>query len=77
MKPQTRRTLEVLRSRGPDGLTPLEALEWVGTQRLAARIDELRGDGFDIDRTLITTPRGARVARYVLHEKPEQMAAFG
>jgi hypothetical protein len=73
MKPQTRRTLAVLRSRGADGLTPLEALELVGTQRLAARVYELEAAGYRITRTLVDIPRGGRVARYVLHEAPVQL----
>lgn len=68
LKPQTARTLAVLRSRGADGLTPLQALELVGTQRLAARVYELEAAGFRIDRTLVEIPRGGRVARYVLIE---------
>jgi hypothetical protein len=68
VKPQTERTLRVLQDRGIFGLTPLEALELVGTQRLAARVYELEAEGYRITRTLITTPRGARVARYVLVE---------
>ena len=58
------------------GLTPLDALELVGTARLAARVFELEAEGYRIERTLETTPRGARVARYRLIEM-EQLAAFG
>jgi len=76
MKPSTTRTLAVLRQRGSRGLTPLDALELVGTQRLAARVFELEAEGYRIERTLETTPRGARVARYRLIET-EQLAAFG
>jgi hypothetical protein len=71
MKPQTERTLRVLRAKGGDGLTPLEALELVGTQRLAARIYELQAEGYDITRTLKATARGARIACYVLHESEQ------
>jgi len=74
VKPQTTRTLDVLRSRGADGLSPDEAREWVGTDRLAARIWELEAEGHVITRTLETSPRGARYARYVLHERPVQLA---
>ena len=70
LKPQTYRTLSVLRARGPLGLTPLQALEFVGTQRLAARVYELEAAGYRIDRTLMRTPRGARIARYVLTGEP-------
>ncbi|HET6493903.1 MAG TPA: helix-turn-helix domain-containing protein [Thermoleophilia bacterium] len=68
MKPQTLRTLAVLRNRGEEGMTALDALEWVGTQRLAARIDELRKEGHRIERDMIRTRNGAHVARYRLVE---------
>ena len=68
MKPQTQRTLAVLRNRGKDGMTALDALEWVGTARLAARIDELRKDGHVIERDMVATRNGAHVARYRLVE---------
>ena len=68
MKPQTERTLSVLRNRGAEGMTALDALEWVGTQRLAARVDELRREGHDIEREMVRTRNGAHVARYRLIE---------
>jgi hypothetical protein len=68
VKPATARTLRVLRARGADGLTPGEARELVGTDRLAARVWELEAEGYSITRTLVTVGQGARVARYVLHE---------
>jgi len=63
---QNERTLELLRLRGPRGLTALEALEAGCGMRLAARIADLRAAGHIIDSETITTPNGARVARYVL-----------
>lgn len=69
----TEAVLALLRQRGPAGLTPLEALELVGTMRLAARIADLRAMGHDIETQTYTTKSRARVARYVLHEKPEQL----
>ena len=68
MKPQTQRTLAVLRNRGAEGMTVLDALEWIGTQRLAARVDELRREGHDIEREMVRTRNGARIARYRLIE---------
>lgn len=53
--------LDALR-RGP--LTPLEALERIGTMRLAARIDELRQQGHAIVTEKIKTPTGKHVAQY-------------
>jgi hypothetical protein len=58
----------------PEGLTPLEALDAGCGFRLGARIYELRAAGYDIETTWQTTITGARIARYVLHERPEQMA---
>lgn len=66
---QTERILALLRERGRIGLTPKEALAEVGTMRLAARIADLRAAGHDITTETFTTPNGARVARYVLHER--------
>jgi hypothetical protein len=71
--PQTRRILSLLRERR-DGVTPLDALNVVGSFRLAARIKELRDAGHDIETVNERTPGGARVARYVLHE-PARAAA--
>ena len=68
MKPQTQRTLAVLRNRGAGGMTALDALEWVGTARLAARVDELRKEGHRIERDMIRTRGGTHVARYRLVE---------
>lgn len=64
---QCRLILALLRQR-PEGITPLEALNMVGSFRLAARIKDLRDQGFDIETVLETTPSGKRVARYRLHE---------
>lgn len=72
MKPQTRRVLTLLRASGPEGLTHLEALHAGCGSRLAARVAELRADGYDVRSSLVTTSNGARIARYVLHEAPVQ-----
>jgi len=64
--------LALLRSRGVLGVTPLEALEHVGTMRLAARINDLRAAGYDIEtQTWTTTATRKRVVRYVLHEQEQ------
>ena len=75
---QTAAVLDLLRSRGSKGVTPLDALEIVGSFRLAARISELRSAGYDIRTEKLVLPRrgGKIVARYVLEEKPEQLTAF-
>ena len=69
---QTDALLALLRERGPLGVTPLEALEAIGSFRLAARIFDLRAEGYDIERQTWTTPSGATVARYCLIEAPVQ-----
>ena len=76
MKPQTEATLRALRIRGREGMTPLEALDWIGTDRLAASIYELREEGYIISRRMVPTPRGTGShARYVLEEDlPTAMA---
>lgn len=76
MKPQTRRVLTLLRANGPDGLTHLEALYAGCGSRLAARVAELREDGYDVRSSLVPTSNGAHVARYVLHEAPVQAALW-
>jgi hypothetical protein len=63
---QTEAVLALLRSRGSEGLTALDALGIVGTMRLAARISDLRAAGHLITTETVTTPNGARVARYRL-----------
>ena len=73
MKPGTLEVLALLRAR-PSGLTAFDALAEVGCFRLAARIGELRADGYDIATETITTGSGKHVARYVIHERPVQLA---
>lgn len=76
MKPSTARVLALLRERGDAGLTQLDCLANGGGSRLAARVNDLRVEGFDIASDLIVVPTrggGARVARYVIRDKPEQL----
>jgi hypothetical protein len=69
--------LELLRSRGDRGITALDALELVGSFRLAARISDLRAMGFTITSTPETTAAGARIARYRLIEpKPYEQTVL-
>jgi hypothetical protein len=72
MKPMTRLTLSLLRA-FPEGVTPLIALDCGCGFRLGARVHELREAGYDVETEWETTAAGARIARYVLHEKPEQL----
>ncbi len=46
-------------------ITPIDALNQYGCFRLAARIDELRREGLDIE-TVTQTRNGKRYAAYVL-----------
>jgi hypothetical protein len=66
---QTEEVLALLRER-PDGITAMEALEEVGTSRLAARIADLKALGYVIESELVQVNarngRKARVARYRL-----------
>ena len=47
-------------------LTPMDALEQFGCFRLAARIHELRRDGWGIQERTVETRGGKRVAEYSL-----------
>jgi hypothetical protein len=69
---QTQAVLALLRERGEDGLTPLEALSIIGSFRLAARIadaKQLLDPDEDIVTLRATLPNGKTVARYVLRRK--------
>ncbi len=60
--------IELLRLRGSDGVTPLLALQEIGTLRLAAVVFDLRAAGWNIETEIIETPSGKHVARYTLRE---------
>ncbi len=61
--------LALLRAR-PEGVTSFDALREVGSMRLAARVLDLRHDGYDIEADTVKVRarngRIARVARYRL-----------
>lgn len=63
---QKERVLQILKERGVQGLTALEALEVAGTMRLAAYVKFLRDDGYDIKAETIKVPSGKHVAKYTL-----------
>lgn len=63
---QAEQLLELLRERGDAGVTPLLALDRIGSFRLAARISDLKAAGHAIRSDRVTTSGGAVVARYVL-----------
>lgn len=55
----------------PDGITPLEAMNFYGIMRLGARIWALKADGHDIKTETVKRKRGKKTikyARYVLRE---------
>ena len=64
---QSARLLDLLRSQGSEGVGFWEAVDIVGTTRLAARVKNLRDAGHDIETRWETTPMKKRVARYVWH----------
>jgi hypothetical protein len=72
---QTTAVVSLLRSRGDKGLTPLEALEIVGSLRLAARIADARDPSSGLlgdDEEIVTesvTRDGKTYARYVLRRR--------
>lgn len=77
MKPATRQVLDLLRLRGKDGLTPAEARNAIACDRLAARVYELRADGYAVQSVTERTPMGARIARYYLTPERRFAAVTG
>lgn len=77
---QAQQVLALLRLRGEQGLTALDALERLQCFRLASRVHELTAAGHTITSTMIEVPpHGKRVAKYVLHDPQphlEQTAMF-
>ena len=59
---QTRDILNMLKS-NPNGITPRDALDWAGCFRLAARIADLRAQGYEIETVI---EKGSKHARYRL-----------
>lgn len=55
-------------------ITPIDALNLYGCFRLAARIDELRKEGMDIE-TVTQTRNGKRYAAYVM--RGHSLPSFG
>lgn len=67
MKPQTKAVLSFMKRNR--WITPREALNVLGCERLAARIGELKDSGIEIHRELVrvkTRNGETRVARYSL-----------
>lgn len=74
MKPQSRTVLYLLRFYGDMGLTQQDAIREARCYRLAARIADLRADGYTIRSMPSTDRQGHRYARYFIEEAPEQLA---
>lgn len=72
MNAQTTRILALMRTH-PEGITALQALEVVGSFRLAARIHDLKAAGYDVTSETVKLPNGKRIARYRLNEQPTQL----
>lgn len=66
MKAQTRGVLDLLKRRGERGLSPNEAHLLLGVDRLAARVHELKAEGFDVVTTREHHHGEGTHARYVL-----------
>ena len=62
--------LNELKERGQYGITPLEALQTIGTMRLSARVYDLKKKGYNITSHPFRTVPGekTRVALYVLEK---------
>lgn len=69
MKPSTRATLAYLRRRGSEGSTSAEARTAIAIDRLAARVNELRAEGYVIESVPERAPNGAVFCRYFLVER--------
>lgn len=71
---QRDRVLEYMRQYG--SITPLDAIRDIGCYRLAARINELRGLGHDIDveRLQVDTrdKKTTTIAKYRLNERAQR-----
>lgn len=69
---QNERVLELLRFKGDLGLSPIEALDEVGSLRLAARIADVKATMLGEDEEIVTlraTSNGKTYARYVLRRR--------
>ena len=75
MKPQSRYVLELLRRHPQSGVTQQQAIAVLKCYRLAARIADLRAEGYNIESTS-ETYQGRRFARYTLVPDPVQVTLF-
>jgi hypothetical protein len=75
MKPQSRDVLDLLRKFPASGITQHDAITFLSCYRLAARIADLRADGYTI-RSEQVSRDGVRFARYTLVPDPVQVTLF-
>jgi hypothetical protein len=71
-KPQSAEVLHLLRASGIVGVTQQDAIRFAQCYRLAARIADLRAEGYRILSVQVSKD-GHRFARYILEEAPEQL----
>lgn len=74
MKSSSASVLALLRAM-PEGITPKDAMQ-IGCMRLAARIADLKADGWPIESRMVPVRSGPRlvyVAKYRLIQAPEQL----
>ena len=64
-------TKQILQYMIPQPITAIDALQYIGSFRLAARIKNLRDEGHDIHTEIITTNIGAKIASYSLIKEKE------
>ena len=50
-------------------ITAIDALDKFGCFRLAARIKEIKDEGMEVDKVMVETINGARVAQYYCPSK--------
>ena len=68
METQTKQILQYMRIKP---ITAMDALNFIGSFRLAARIKDLRDEGHDIHTDIIENEWGARIASYSLIKEKE------
>lgn len=61
-------TSDILAHMKREPITAIEALSRYGCFRLAARIKDLREEGYEIETTTLELPNGKSIAKYSLKE---------
>jgi len=65
---QNNQILQMLRKRTKKGVTAIDAIQQIGCLRLAARINDLRAMGHNIE-TIMIKNGSRKYAKYILHER--------